>query len=307
MNKKYLIKTRRMYKALLFDNGKKLAYLGGSTRIANLSGERETIVLSKVKYPSKIAISNDEKILALKTTGRKIEAYNLDDYSLVGKYKALGDDGSNICITPDNKYIMDGTWDGKVYFIDIKKNTYRNIITEQNTMIHSIFNKDGNNHYIVLRNHKKSSKQDKIAISYPSIKETKVSSIEIHRKIKSKPRTKPEYGHLRALLYNEKKDAFLGHSSSGLYHGDSTDNLVRVPYTTKTFRSVCWSESGDYIFIADTENIKVLDYPSFNEIYSTPLKYSCFVKTFYNDLYICIGSWNNGYVYRFDEFFWENP
>ena len=99
MGKNYLLKTRTMYKAILFDSGNRLAYIGGSTRIANLSGDKETITVSKIKYPSKITISEDEKFLAIKTTDRNIEVYNLDDMALVGKYKAKGDDGSNILFT----------------------------------------------------------------------------------------------------------------------------------------------------------------------------------------------------------------
>lgn len=94
----------------------------------------------EISNPSKIAISSDNKLLAIKSTIGKIGLYSLENLSLIETFKATKDagDGSNIWFTPDSIYIIDGDWNGNIRLINIQDSTTLVIKSYDNCMIENI-------------------------------------------------------------------------------------------------------------------------------------------------------------------------
>ena len=178
---------------------------------------------------------------------------------------------------------------------------YEEVLKTENTMILNILYNKSEKCFEVFRHYKKKEIYEQIVFYYPDIFELQINNFEIARKVERKSKIKEEHGLLVRMLYNQNKGAYLVHSYGGLY--SCSNNLVkRIAVKCKNFYSVCWSKSGEYIFVADTENIKVIRYDDFEVILNHPMQYSYFVKTFYDDKYICIGSFNEGYLYRMEDF-----
>ncbi len=110
MNEPVMLKKfRKSFEIKMSPDGKYISHNGGSVNL--IDTENYTLVANfrDIKYPNHLCYSYDSKLLAVKSTQRKIAIYDLENQKLINIYRLKRNSqpqDCGFCFTVDNKYIL---------------------------------------------------------------------------------------------------------------------------------------------------------------------------------------------------------
>lgn len=106
MRKKFL----KSFEIKMSPDGKYICHLnGGSVSLFDAENYTEVANFRDIKYPHHLSYSYDSKLLAVKSTQRKIAIYDLENQKLINIYRLKRNSQPQdygFCFTVDNKYIL---------------------------------------------------------------------------------------------------------------------------------------------------------------------------------------------------------
>ena len=286
------------YYAEISPNKKYLAVVGKKIYIYNYETGKKEKVYQILRYPSKIAFSNDSSLLAIKNTSGHIAVVNILTDEVVCENKMHNVEGCELYFSSDNRYIITGDWDGNIMLLDIIKNDYKDLCVfqknENNGHLHNI-QREGDDKFIFQSSY--FGNFTKGEWSYPfsngmEIKNNKGFEMELYN-----PKN-----HLYARLtsawegyniVNEQENTIM-----------TLELLNRIERYHASLDGVAWSVDGEYFATVikryDPEenvvnSIRFYETKTWTIVKEYDMKYACFVRFTPDGENIILGSWLAGY------------
>lgn len=108
------------YEMKIIESKSIIINVGKNINVLDLNSFKELYRLNSLKYPSYVAVSDDEKYFACSDTSGNIEVYDLKTGKLMLKNKGVSCEGGNIYFLKDN--VVSISWNGEIFSLDVNKN-----------------------------------------------------------------------------------------------------------------------------------------------------------------------------------------
>jgi len=118
----YEIKTNGYTKAIMSNTNNFVAVAGKKTYLYKFPELEVVYELSDIKNPSQLCFSNDDNLLAVKSTSGIIGIIDVRKGEYISKISNIirSGDGSNLMFTSDDKYLCDGDWEGNFRAVNVE-------------------------------------------------------------------------------------------------------------------------------------------------------------------------------------------
>ncbi len=132
-------KILNTYELVFSYDGKIIAGTKDGITLYNSNDLTKIINFNKGIEISHIIFSNNNSLLATKCTLGTIRLYDLNELKWINTFKpSYKGDGSNIFFTPDDKFLIDGDWDGNLRIISLESYDIKIIKKYENSIINNI-------------------------------------------------------------------------------------------------------------------------------------------------------------------------
>ena len=295
---------KKSYQIFSFNNKNYIVNVGNTVTCWNVSSLKMKPKMlwefSKLKYPSYVAISPDESLVAYQNTSGHFAVHNLKTGELLLKHPGLQIEGYEIYFINENKKILSCTQNGKFYTLDLESKRTEIVFDLKETMkisITGLYQIPGTSQFIVIPSTVGKSYLcmfDCVSCQFIIICEFtgKESFLEKASFSKSK-----FYFTLREYLEDQVKMFSYDLQTGSVQLAAVFPKSIFYNYTT----SLCVSSEDRNCFICTANNVMWYDLKSRKNILTIPGNYISSVNIIDNDTKIAIGTWNHIMIYSRDE------
>ncbi len=283
------------YRALFSADEKYFYNVGGSVRKFE-KGSKPNLVykIDKLKNPSEIALSKDEKYLAVLNTQGHIAVYNANEGKLIAKTKALQEEGYGIFFSGNN-LVVTSTWNGNIIIFDYVSNNC-DAIKIPDSGCGRLMNTDNDNVFLLFYNY--AGDEELLRIKQINLDNKVITDINVDFDISIETKDISAVGENYYFIgsLNEMNDTIWK-------FGLKTKKLTKLMDIPKEIKKQCIGECicvnkdetmlaigyGD-MFLYDLKSLKLL-----NKIESRFLSCCLF---FNDDRNLYIGTWSKGFSFE---------
>lgn len=256
-------------------DGKYIANLNHEVSIFDSKTMQLINCFKDLDNPSTMSFSNNSEYLAVKNTLGKIILYNLNKMKRVKVINQSKVCGAELFFTPDDKYIISGDWDGKIYSYDIKRR--KNIVIKEypGYMVREIKYDRFSSKYIFLISEIEVIGDKRREDEYNNIILEWEYPFEKNRIIEKKVDK-----FIYKFCYNNYYNSYVTVNRDKLVVYNSEFEIVKSREIKKSsiYASLDWSTDGKYILFINDEYFKIIDYEKFSVIKSFKTEHSKFAR-----------------------------
>lgn len=298
----------KSYNLILSKNERLLFNVGGNVSIIDISGEDGVRLgrLEKLKNPSSVAISLDQKLIAYNNTSGHIAVHNIESGELLLKSECISKEGYDLFFINNDKQIISSTWEGEIFILDIESSrisivcelpiSSTNIISSNNNSFIVIGSGlDVNTCFFELVLSEKTSYKELYSTSQYWIKGIGYTTLdnEIYLFANSSNFETSAIVKLNTLT-NKLCFCFILEDVLG-FKGDL---LTEYGY----FTSMCISRNGRYLLLGFSNSIIVIDMYNKKHISTTKMNYVSSLHFISSDTKVVIGTWTRIHIIDFSNF-----
>lgn len=254
-------------------------------------------VFKDMKYQNQFIFSNDSKLLAVKSSERKIAIYDLDRLNLINKIyirKTSQPQDGGFCFSKDNRWIYNTVYHndllGSITRIHVKEGTIETIFQPDNCVFKRVSYIKEKGIYLFTGFERTRYDNKHFVIEYNE------DTMEFKR-----IDTPQDF---RSFYYHPSLDAFI---VNGL--GERSIKLIKSDYTTviKELRPLSsmmerivemgLSPSLKYLSVVSPLSVRLISLPSLTCVEEIRNTHSCYASFSLDDSLLFIGTWSHGFIY----------
>lgn len=136
----FIKKIPNTYRLTFSNGGNILIGLSDEITLYNTNNYTEILSFNEIKEINHVIFSHNNDLLAVKSSLGVIGVYDLKKMQFMKSYTPECDsgDGCNIFFTPDDKYIIDGDWEGNIRLINLENDHVKIIKKFDNSKVQNI-------------------------------------------------------------------------------------------------------------------------------------------------------------------------
>jgi len=288
-------------------DGASLACFARDVGVWHLASRKKRLKCHPLSHPASICFSPDGSRLAVKNTSGRIVIINVEDGSILSDFRNGKDgEGSNLLYSICGEYLIDGTWNGRLFVrrSDSGRVEFRQDFRHE--MIRAVHSANQGAVWVINHGPKATSDTDPPPPAHFSIWQWPFEKNSFATFSQGSPFVRRSAltsdGRFLALVYGTKV------MTLAVYDMEKGKEIASSTVETGgTGSALNWSGDGAYLGSVQAHKVTVYSADRLTKVFEYPLPYASHIAfSPLNDL-VAIGSWQGGVVMAMDAVTGLNP